>query len=444
MVTLKQLQKYNIPGPRYTSYPPATHFTQSPTIQTAPTGALSLYFHLPFCTHQCLYCGCTNVITNDRSQSKRYLDYLEKEMQMRTAYISSPSPVLQIQWGGGSPSFLQNQEIEQLGAQIKQHFHIDKNVEFGVELDPRNITQSKIAALKKAGCNRVSLGIQDTNKTVQKAIARIQPLEQVAKTTTWLRESGIQSLNFDLIYGLPHQTPQTFSKTIDEILYLNPDRLAVYSYAHIPWIKPFQKPLENKLPSTKTKLQLLQIAIEKITTAGYIYIGMDHFAKPKDPLAIALKERSLQRNFQGYSTLKGLDLHGFGMSSISHIKTQYFQNKKELSNYYADLDADQLPLLRGYNMTPEDQIRYQIIMHIMCNIFINYHQLSTELNIDFPTQFKNEIASLDDLEQEGLLERNPDGIHVTSLGRLFVRIIAMRFDPHQKKPPQKRRYSNVV
>ena len=443
MVTLEQLKKYNVPGPRYTSYPPATHFTEAGVLKPR-AGALSLYFHLPFCVKQCLYCGCTNVLTQDRTQSGVYLDYLEREMRLRAAYVSEGAEVVQIQWGGGSPTFLQDDEMVALGDRIRSIFSVSDVVEFGVELDPRNVTESKVAALKMAGCNRASLGVQDTNEAVQKAIARIQPFEQVVSTTKWLRDGGIGSINFDLIYGLPLQTVESFSQTIDEVLSLSPDRLAVYSYAHIPWIKPFQSVLEEGLPSTEQKLQLLQCAIEKITGAGYIYIGMDHFAKPDDGLARALKEGTLQRNFQGYSTLKGVDLHGFGMSSISHVGDRYVQNQKELSAYYALLDAGELPLLRGYEMTKEDQIRYQVIMHIMCNMFVDYEELSRELNIDFATVFAGEIGSLDDLEAEGLLVRKARGMKVTALGRLFVRIIAMRFDAYLKKGEKKGRYSKIV
>jgi len=443
LVTLEQLKKYNVPGPRYTSYPPATHFTEAGVLKPR-AGALSLYFHLPFCVKQCLYCGCTNVLTQDRTQSGVYLDYLEREMRLRAAYVSEGAEVVQIQWGGGSPTFLQDDEMVALGDRIRSIFSVSDVVEFGVELDPRNVTESKVAALKMAGCNRASLGVQDTNEAVQKAIARIQPFEQVVSTTKWLRDGGIGSINFDLIYGLPLQTVESFSQTIDEVLSLSPDRLAVYSYAHIPWIKPFQSVLEEGLPSTEQKLQLLQCAIEKITGAGYIYIGMDHFAKPDDGLARALKEGTLQRNFQGYSTLKGVDLHGFGMSSISHVGDRYVQNQKELSAYYALLDAGELPLLRGYEMTKEDQIRYQVIMHIMCNMFVDYEELSRELNIDFATVFAGEIGSLDDLEAEGLLVRKARGMKVTALGRLFVRIIAMRFDAYLKKGEKKGRYSKIV
>ena len=317
-------------------------------------------------------------------------------------------------------------------------------MEAGVEIDPRALTKEKVDALRAAGFNRASLGVQDTNPTVQKTIARVQPLEMVAATNQWLRDSGMESINFDLIYGLPNQTVESFSTTLDEALSFSPDRFAIYSYAHIPWIKSFQKSFEPLLPDAEAKLELLQLTIEKLTGAGYVYIGMDHFAKPDDGMAKALAAGTLQRNFQGYSTCKGVALHGFGMSSISHANDTYFQNHKELEPYYAALDAGQAPLLRGYSMTDEDRIRHQAIMHIMCNLYIDYAQLSNEMGIDFAEHFKADIASLDDLEADGLLIREPTGLRVTPLGRLFVRIIAMRFDAYIQADQRKGRYSQTV
>ncbi len=443
-VSLDQLRRYNVPGPRYTSYPPATHFTQTPEIRTAEARPLSLYFHLPFCSTQCLYCGCTNIVTGDQSKSAEYLGYLGREMEMRARYIADGSETVQIQLGGGTPTFLLPEEIEQLGKMVRTHFPLADKIEAGVEIDPRNLTLEKVAALRNAGFNRASLGVQDTNPKVQKTIARIQTLEKVTQANQWLRDSGMKSINFDLIYGLPDQTIESFSKTIDDVLTLSPDRFAVYSYAHIPWIKPFQKSFEDKLPTVESKLQLLQLAIEKLTGAGYVYIGMDHFAKPDDAMSEALFDGTLQRNFQGYSTLKGVDLHGMGMSSISHAGGRYLQNKKELEAYYADLDDGKLPLLRGYEMTAEDKIRYDAIMHIMCNLYIDYTQLSEQLGLDFADYFKNDIASLDDLEADGLVRREAKGLHVTPLGRLFVRIVAMRFDTYLQSEQRKGRYSQTV
>jgi oxygen-independent coproporphyrinogen-3 oxidase len=443
-VSLEMLRKYNVPGPRYTSYPPATHFTQTPKIEMAEAGPLSLYFHLPFCAKQCLYCGCTNIVTGDQGRSAIYLDYLEREINMRAKHIAPGSEVVQIQLGGGTPTFLLSEELEQLGAMIRAHFPMAATIEAGAEIDPRGLTPEKVQALRNAGFNRASLGVQDTNPDVQQTIARIQPLETVAEANQWLLESGMESINFDLIYGLPDQTIESFGQTIDDVLTLSPDRFAVYSYAHIPWIKPFQKSLEDKLPDLETKLQLLQLAIEKLTGAGYVYIGMDHFAKPNDAMSKALLDGTLQRNFQGYSTLKGVDLHGMGMSSISHVGGRYFQNQKELKSYYAELDKGKLPLMRGYVMTPEDQIRYDAIMHIMCNLYIDYDQLSKQVGLDFADHFKNEISSLDDLEDDGLVRREPGGLHVTPLGRLFIRIVVMRFDAYLQTEERKGRYSQTV
>jgi len=443
-VSLDQLRKYDQPGPRYTSYPPATHFTDAAEVVKTEPGPLSLYFHLPFCSRQCLYCGCTNIVTGDQGKSAEYLGYLKRELEMRAAYIAAGSEVVQIQLGGGTPTFFLPAELEELGRLIRQHFPVSQSAEIGVEIDPRALTQEKVKALRNAGFNRASLGVQDTNPLVQQTIMRIQPPEMIAQANQWLRDSGFESVNFDLIYGLPNQTVESFDRTLDEVLAFSPDRFAIYSYAHIPWIKSFQKSFEDKLPGPETKLQLLQLIIEKLTDQGYVYIGMDHFAKPDDAMAQALANGTLQRNFQGYSTHKGVDLHGFGMSSISHAGGRYFQNHKELADYYAALDAGNLPLLRGYAMTDEDKIRYHAIMHIMCNLYIDYAQLSNEMGIDFADHFKTDIASLDDLEADGLVRREPNGLHVTPLGRLFIRIIAMRFDAYLQNDQRKGRYSQTV
>ncbi len=446
-VSLDQLRKYDQPGPRYTSYPPATHFTEAfalPDSAPQTPTLLSLYFHLPFCSRQCLYCGCTNIVTGDQSRSAEYLGYLEREFERRGQYMAEGSTVVQVQLGGGTPTFFLPEELRRLGQLVRNRFPVSAEAEAGVEIDPRALTKEKVEALREAGFNRASLGVQDTNQLVQQTIMRIQPPEMIAQANQWLRESGIDSVNFDLIYGLPNQTVESFDKTLDEVLAFSPDRFAIYSYAHIPWIKSFQKSFEDKLPGPETKLQLLQLIIEKLTGAGYVYIGMDHFAKPDDGMAKALANGTLQRNFQGYSTHKGVDLHGFGMSSISHAGGNYFQNHKELADYYAALDGGRLPVFRGYSMTEEDKIRYHAIMHIMCNLYIDYAQLSEEMGIDFTEHFKADIASLDDLEADGLLQREKAGLRVTPLGRLFIRIIAMRFDAYLKGEQRKGRYSQTV
>jgi oxygen-independent coproporphyrinogen-3 oxidase len=445
-VNLEMLQKYDVPGPRYTSYPPATHFSEDFQLpETKPVSApLSLYFHLPFCFRQCLYCGCTNIITGDQGKSAEYLEYLDREVKLRSPLVAAESEVVQIQLGGGTPTFLLPEEIERLGRIIREQFTMAAHVEAGVEIDPRCLSAEKVEALRNVGFNRASLGVQDTNPSVQKLITRIQSMECIAEANRMLRDSGFESVNFDLIYGLPGQSVESFSKTLDDALSLSPDRFAIYSYAHIPWIKPLQKIFEDRLPDAQQKLLLLQLTIEKLTAAGYVYIGMDHFAKPDDAMARALANGTLQRNFQGYSTHKGVDLHGFGMSAISHAGGSYFQNRKELPDYYAVLDQDALPMMRGYAMTREDQIRYAAIMHIMCDLNIDYAKLSAEIGINFSEHFKTEIDSLDDLEADGLVQRQPDGLCVTELGRLFVRIVAMRFDAYTPNDQRKDRYSKTV
>jgi oxygen-independent coproporphyrinogen-3 oxidase len=383
-------------------------------------------------------------VTGDQSKSAEYLRYLDIETALRAEYVTPGSQVVQIQLGGGTPTFLLAEELEQLGALIRERFAGADTIEAGAEIDPRCLTPEKAAALQKAGFNRASLGVQDTRPEVQKPITRIQPLDIIEEANRLLREHGMQSVNFDLIYGLPNQTVDSFSQTLDEVLALSPDRFAVYSYAHIPWIKPLQKNFEEQLPDAPTKLKLLQLTIEKLTGAGYVYIGMDHFAKPDDAMSQALMQGTLQRNFQGYSTHKGVDLHGFGMSAISHAGDCYFQNQKELETYYSELDSGRLPVMRGCAMTDEDNIRYPVIMHIMCNLYIDYERLSVDIGFDFADHFRGELNSLDDLEADGLVIRESGGLRVTELGRLFVRIVAMRFDAYLQNEQRQGRYSRTV
>lgn len=449
-IDLELIRKYNQPGPRYTSYPPATHFTEAAVpdllerMAHQPPEPLSLYFHLPFCARQCLYCGCTNIISSRQKSSADYMEQLRKEIQMRATHASDASHVQQIQLGGGTPTFLLPEEIDLLGALIKEHFTLGETIEAGVEIDPRQLSLEKVDALNRAGFNRASLGVQDTNPDVQKLIGRIQPMELNHQAIEWLRMHNMRSINIDLIYGLPGQTLESFSQTIDDVISLNPDRLAVYSYAHIPWIKPFQHQLEPHLPDAEHKMELFKTAIEKLTDAGYVYIGMDHFARPNDALTQALQNGTLQRNFQGYSTCKGGLLHGMGISSISHLDGMYLQNHKILDTYYDALNKDELPIMRGYVMTDEDRLRYAAIMQIMCSLFLDYTTTSNDLGIDFSDYFQAEIASLDDLEADGLLQREDTGITVTQTGRLFIRNIAMRFDPNLTQEKKKGRYSQTV
>jgi oxygen-independent coproporphyrinogen-3 oxidase len=433
------VQKYNVAGPRYTSYPPATKFTEALTwpelaekiLENNKTDRdLSLYFHIPFCETLCWFCGCTTVITLNHSQGQTYIDYLEKEVAQMATLINPRRKVVQLHFGGGSPTFLAPDEIRRLGQIIHKHFKFSTDMEAGVEIDPRRLTRDHVVALKEIGFNRASLGVQDFDPAVQEAVHRIQPREMTQQTIDWLREMKFSSINLDLIYGLPHQTVESFDRTLDIVLAMQPDRLAVFSYAHVPWVKPAQKILEQKvLPPPETKLQLLKTVIERLTEKDrYIYIGMDHFARAKDELVMAQRNKTLQRNFQGYSTHGQSDIYAFGMSAISQIPDAYWQNEKDLLKYYAALDAGKVPLSRGYVVSDEDKIRRDTIMRVMCDLGLDYAAMSNRLGINFTSHFEREIESLAAFEADGLVRRSENGLEVTDIGRLFIRNIAMCFD----------------
>jgi len=438
-VDLDLVQKYNVAGPRYTSYPPATKFSEALTwpqlaekiLENNKTDRdLSLYFHIPFCETLCWFCGCTTVITLNHSQGQTYINYLEKEVAQMATLINPRRKVVQLHFGGGSPTFLAPDEIRRLGEIIHKHFKFSPDIEAGVEIDPRRLTRDHVVALKEIGFNRASLGVQDFDPTVQQAVHRIQPREMTQQTIDWLREMNFASINLDLIYGLPHQTVESFNRTLDIVLAMQPDRLAVFSYAHVPWVKPAQKILEQKiLPSPEVKLQLLKNVIERLTANDrYTYIGMDHFARAKDELVLAQRNKTLQRNFQGYSTRANADIYAFGMSAISQIPDAYWQNEKDILKYYAALDAGKVPLSRGYVVSDEDKIRRDTIMRVMCDLGLDYAAMSNRLGINFASHFEREIESLAAFEADGLVRRSENGLEVTDTGRLFIRNIAMCFD----------------
>lgn len=447
-VDLDLVRKYNVPGPRYTSYPPATQFTDRVPVEevqrsvrrnNAVAGDLSLYVHLPFCETLCWFCGCTTVITADYGKSATYVDYLGREMALMQPWLNPEREVVQLHFGGGSPTFCRPEHLRALGDSIRRHFRFAADLEAGVEVDPRRLTRDHLVALREIGFNRASMGVQDNNPAVQQAVHRLQPLEVTAQAVEWIRETGFRSLNIDLIYGLPFQTVASFEQTLDEILALKPDRFAVFSYAHVPWMKPAQKIVQARvLPTPEVKFQLLKLTIEKLAAAGYLYIGMDHFARADDELAVAQRRGTLQRNFQGYSTRGGADIYAFGMSSISQCDDTYWQNLKDLPAYYRALDAGRWPYARGYQLSADDRVRRQTIMQLMCNLVVDYAAMSDRLGLDFADYFAPELASLDDLEADGLVERRPDRLRVTELGRLLVRIIAMRFDAYLPKQNERR------
>ena len=451
---LDLIRKYSVAGPRYTSYPPATQFTDKlPDLRLEEAiaddnrpgaGPLSLYFHLPFCETRCWFCGCTTVITRRRASAGEYLVDLTKEVELTAARMDTKRLVSQVHFGGGTPTFSPPDELRRLGALIHKHFKLAPDCEFSIEVDPRRLTEDHVKALKEIGGNRASLGVQDTNAAVQLAVHRIQPHDLNIQVFNWLRSYGFRSLNVDLIFGLPLQTPESFAHTIDDVLGLNPDRLSVFSYAHVPWIKPAQKIFDDRanLPDAETKLAMFAMAHRKLTEAGYVDVGLDHFARPDDELAVAQREGTLHRNFQGYSTRAGASLYGFGMSSISQTSDTFRQNIKDLAAWREALAKNQLPSERGYRLTEEDQRRRVLVMSIMCHRKLDYAALTRELGVDVPTVYAKEIASLTDLEADGLLKRTSTGVTVTPIGGPLLRVIAMRFDAYLSKAPN--RHSKTI
>jgi oxygen-independent coproporphyrinogen-3 oxidase len=453
-VDLSLVSKYNVPGPRYTSYPPATQFrgiswNELSAVIDANNGAardLSVYFHIPFCETLCWFCGCTTVITLNHDKGAAYGEYLGREVARMAPRLNPGRKVVQLHFGGGSPTFLRPDEIRRLGEMIHKHFAVSVDMEASVEVDPRRLTREHMVALREIGFNRASMGVQDFNPKVQEAVHRVQPREMTQQAMDWLRELGYGSINLDLIYGLPHQTVGSFNETLETVLEMQPDRLAVFSYAHVPWIKPAQKILEQQqhLPAAATKLQLLKLVIEKLTANDrYVYIGMDHFARPDDELAVAQRNKQLQRNFQGYSTRAGADIYAFGMSSISQIPDAYWQNEKELPKYQEAVDGGRVPVQRGCFVTGEDKIRRETIMRVMCDLSLDYGSMSRKLGIDFECHFAAELEGLKPLEADGLVRRSSTGLEVTDIGRLFIRNIAMCFD-NTLAPVSERKHSRTI
>ena len=453
-VDLDLVKKYNVAGPRYTSYPPATKFTDAVTWEQLSEKIesnnqsprdLSVYFHIPFCESLCWFCGCTTVITTNHDKGKDYIDYLGREVAQLAPRLNRGRKAVQLHFGGGSPTFLRPDELRRLGDIIHKHFTFAPDIEASVEVDPRRLTRDHVIALKEIGFNRASMGVQDFNPKVQEAIHRIQPREMTQQAMDWMREEGFGSINLDLIYGLPHQTPETFNETLNTVLEMKPDRLAVFSYAHVPWIKPAQKILEDKiLPTPESKLEVLKLVIERLTADDqYVYIGMDHFAKPNDELTISQREKKLQRNFQGYSTRAGSDIYSFGMSAISQIPEAYWQNEKELPKYQSAVDAGKMPLHKAYFVTAEDLIRRETIMRTMCDLSLDFAAMSAKLGINFEQHFEKELTTLAPFIADGLVKKTAAGLEVTDSGRLFIRNIAMCFD-NTLGAANERRHSKTI
>jgi oxygen-independent coproporphyrinogen-3 oxidase len=441
-IDLGLLRKYDRPGPRYTSYPTAPLFNKNfleedfrnailTTNGSDSSSDISLYFHFPFCDTLCYFCGCTMLITRDRERIEEYNRYLKKELALIAPRIADHRKVVQLHWGGGTPTHLSPGQILDIGRTIRESFHFAPDAEVSVEIDPRELRREHLEALREVGFNRMSMGVQDFDAKVQETVNRIQPEAMTSEVYRWARDVGFSSINMDLIYGLPFQTLEGFERTIRTTIEYSPDRIAVFNYAHVPWLKPHQKLIRQEdLPSPDQKLALLKRTIELFCSNGYEYIGMDHFAKPTDELALAQKEKTLYRNFQGYSTRAEADLYGFGMSSISHFQTIYAQNTKNLPEYYQALDAGHLATHVGYRMTGDDQIRKHVIMRLMCDLELDMRRVEERFGIDFAEYFARSLTALRPFEEDGLVQVTPGRIAIVEAGRLLLRNIAMCFDAY--------------
>jgi oxygen-independent coproporphyrinogen-3 oxidase len=455
MKTAALLEKYCKPGPRYTSYPPAPHFHTGfadadwrAELEATRNSSrdLSLYVHIPFCDTLCWYCGCNMVATRDYGRAQRYLDLLFKEIDRVTDLVSPHRMVKQLHWGGGTPTFLRTEDMERLFGHLLSSFGLADHAEIGCEADPRELTREHVLTLKKLGFNRISLGVQDLDERVQQAVNRVQPEPLIREAYRWMRESGFESINLDLMIGLPHQTVASFSKTLDAIIDMRPDRLAVFTYAHVPWMKRHQKLIqEPDLPDFHTRIALQELILDRLTGAGYVYIGMDHYALPGDELVVAQRNKTLYRNFQGYTTHKNCDILAFGASAISQTDEVYVQNLKKLSEYRDRILAGRLATERGLRITREDKLRREAIIRLMCDLELDAAAFGREWNVDFDAHFgcRQELQAM---AADGLLVLEGDLIRITETGRLFLRNIAMLFDAYLGQPQagETPRYSKTV
>ena len=448
---LALIQKYNQSGPRYTSYPTALEFNENYTnddfiaaTQCYPARPLSLYVHIPFCHKLCYFCGCNKVITRHQHKADIYLDFLEKEIKERSKLFTN-RVATQVHWGGGTPTYLTEAQSARLMSMLREHFKIADNAEVSIEMDPREIELSMLDHLRNIGFNRISMGVQDFNKDVQKAVNREQDEAFVNALLVRARELGFQSTNLDLIYGLPLQTVESFMFTLQKVIELNPDRLSVFNYAHLPSRFAGQAKIKEwQLPKPETKLEILQKTIETLGNAGYKFIGMDHFAKPDDELAIAQQKGILHRNFQGYTTQEECDLLGLGVSAISLLGDTYAQNQKDLKTYYAHVEANGIALHKGLAMTEEDCLRRDVIKQLICNFKLVYAPLEKQYNINFKQHFAEDLALLAPLAADGLLEIGDEQIVVSPKGRLLIRNICLCFDTYSRVQAKQQQFSRII
>ncbi len=450
------LKKFDIPGPRYTSYPTADRFVEAFNDESyalaleqrklnRPASALSLYIHIPFCESLCFFCACNKIVTKHHERAAEYLNYLKHEIDLHVARLGKGQTITQLHLGGGSPTFFSDLELTELMTTLRHHFKLPHEGEFSIEVDPRTVNESRLKYLATLGFNRLSFGVQDFDEEVQKAVHRVQPAEQVFNLMQVARRLKFQSVNVDLIYGLPKQTPETFARTIQQLIKLKPDRVALYAYAHLPErFKPQRRISADELPSASVKVEMLSNAISSLLEAGYVYVGMDHFALPEDALAIAKRQGRLHRNFQGYSTQSDCDLIGLGVSAIGKVGNTYSQNAKSLEEYYDLLNQNRFPVARGLALTRDDILRRTVIMAIMCQGGFEYEDIEQNYLIDFKTYFTDIFEDLKKLTSLGFLEMDKFGLQVTNQGWFFVRAIAMLFDKYLQADQNRTRFSKII
>ncbi len=455
-VTSDMLQKYDVSGPRYTSYPTADRFVEAFTEdayklaleQRRVAGAalpLSIYVHIPFCESLCFFCACNKIVTKHHERSAEYLRYLNREIDLHIEHLGTGQTISQLHLGGGSPTFFSDDELSELMTMLKRNFVFAPGGEYSIEVDPRTVNEQRLKHLSELGFNRLSFGVQDFDPEVQKAVHRIQPAEQVFSLVEAARQLKFDSVNVDLIYGLPMQTPESFTRTLNQIVALRPNRIALYGYAHLPErFKPQRRISEYELPAAQDKITMLSSALTAFIKAGYIYVGMDHFALPDDDLAIAKRQGRLHRNFQGYSTQPDCDLISLGVSAIGRVGATYSQNAKTIEEYFDHLNQGRFPVVRGLALSRDDLIRRAVIMAIMCQGSLQYESIELAYVIDFKTYFANELELLKEQEAIGMLELDDTGLQVTDTGWFFVRAVAMLFDKYLQTDRNRARFSKII
>ena len=452
------ITKYGLAGPRYTSYPTALQFhegfdaeayrrhIQNSNDDLIPR-PLSLYVHLPFCKELCYYCACNKKVTRNSQLAEAYLQRLDKEIEMQGHLFDRDRQVIQLHFGGGTPTYYDDIQLKHIVETLSRNFLLSRSSsrEFSIEIDPRTVNEERVAYLADIGFNRVSMGIQDFNPAVQKAVNRVQDEEKTLRLIDAARESGFNSVSVDLIYGLPLQTAESFETTIDSVLTSRPDRLSVYNYAHLPHLFRAQRMIKSEqVPAPEVRLQLMDSTIKKLVDAGYVYIGMDHFALPDDELSLAMEDGTLQRNFQGYSTCRETDLVGMGVSAIGKVGNSFVQNIKDIRAWQSAIDEGNLPVWRGLSLSGEDKLRREIISAIMCQGNVRFGEFERKYGIDFSNYFALELASLGPLEEDGLVELSEQNLEVTPTGLLLLRAIAMKFDEYLINDLQGKSYSKVI